>query len=258
MNNVVTLINLVKDSNVKKAGKTRALNQGYDISIKSWQAYCNKYGHQLFIIDTPVIEDFGIMKPHWTKMYILDILEANEIEYDQVLYVDSDTIVHDNAPDIFKITDRKFCAVRNYGCMDWLLRSLEVYSKFIFENYKLPYLKYFNSGLLVFNKTHADFFKKMQDFYFGNLDKILYIQDKFELGNDQPVMNFLLDMHIPNEVKELGYEWNMQDMNRFEVLTEDMLHVKYGYVSHYNCGIQPTPKFWMEKTFNFINKDRNI
>ena len=191
-------------------------------------------------------------------MYILDILEANKIEYDQVLYVDSDTIVHDNAPDIFKITDRKFCAVRNYGCMDWLLRSLEVYSKFIFENYKLPYLKYFNSGLLVFNKTHTDFFKKMQDFYFGNLDKILYIQDKFELGNDQPVMNFLLDMHIPNEVKELGYEWNMQDMNRFEVLTEDMLHVKYGYVSHYNCGIQPTPKFWMEKTFNFINKDRNI
>jgi len=254
MNNVVTLINLIKDSNVKKAGKDRALNQGYDISIKSWQNYCNKYGHELFIIDTPVVEDFAVMKPHWTKMYILDILEANDIDYDQVLYVDSDTIVHNNAPDIFLETSHKFCTVRNYGCMDWLFRSLEVYSKFVFENYKLPYLKYFNSGLLVFNKDHKDFFKKMQDFYFGNLDKILYIQDKFELGNDQPVMNFLLDIHMPNEVKELGYEWNMQDMNRFEVLTEDMLHVKYGYVSHYNCGIQPTPKFWMEKTYNFINR----
>ena len=252
MNNIIVLINLIKESNVKKTGKERAINQGYEISVKSWKQYCNKYGHELFVIETPVVEDFAVMKPHWNKMYILDILDANEIKYDQVMYVDSDTIVHDTAPDIFTVTDHKFCAVRNYGCMDWTLRSLEIYSELLFNNYKLPYLKYFNSGMLVFNKQHKDFFKKIQAFYFENLEKILYIQDKFELGNDQPVLNFLLDVHIPNEVMELGYEWNMQDMNRFEVLNNEMLHTKYGYISHYNCGIQPSPRYWMEKTYNHI------
>lgn len=252
MNNIVVLINLVRDSTVKKAGKERALNQGYDISERSWRNYCEKYNHTLFVIDTPVTEDFSVLKPHWTKMYILDILDSNEIEYDQVLYVDSDTIVHTNAPDVFYFSENKFCAVRNYGCMDWLLRSMETYSKYVFDNYKLSYLKYFNSGFLIFNKKHREFFKKMQEFYFANLENILYIQDKFELGNDQPVLNFLLDMYIADDVKELGYEWNMQDMNRFEVLRDDMLHTRYGYVSHYNCGIQPSPRHWMKLTYDFL------
>ena len=38
-------------------------------------------------------------------MYILDIQDENEVEYDQVLYVDADTIIHPNAPNIFEISD---------------------------------------------------------------------------------------------------------------------------------------------------------
>jgi hypothetical protein len=257
MNNIIVLINLIKDSEVKKSDKQRAINQGYEISVKSWKKYCDKYNYQLFVIDSPVIDDFSIMKPHWNKMYILDILDSNKVQYNQIMYVDSDTIVHDNAPDVFLLTNNKFCVVRNYGCVDWMFRSLETYSKLLFDNYKLPYLKYFNSGMLIFNSTHKEFFKKMQNFYFNNLDKILYIQDKFELGNDQPVLNFLLDKYIRDDVKELPYEWNMQDMNRFEVLNDDMLHVKYGYISHYNCGIKPSPRVWMEKTYNYIYNQKN-
>ena len=63
----------------------------------------------------------------------LDILDKNKVKYDQVLYVDADTIIHPNAPNIFEKTDHKFCAVRNFGCMDWVCRSLENYSKILFS-----------------------------------------------------------------------------------------------------------------------------
>ena len=99
------MINIVKDD--------RSRNQGYDYSIKSWQQYAKKYDCELFVLNE-LVADLEYMTPHWTKMYILDILDANEIEYDQVLYVDSDTIITPNAPNIFDISEHKFCAVPNF------------------------------------------------------------------------------------------------------------------------------------------------
>jgi len=192
------------------------------------------------------------MKPQWYKMYILDILEANEIEYNQVLYVDADTIIHPNAPNIFEISDNKFCAVRNFGCMDWVCRSLENYSKLLFEDFMFPYYKYFNSGVMVFNKKHKKLFKSMQEFYQEQHERIKHVQDNYHVGNDQPVLNFFVNRDIPKDYKVLDYEWNMQDLTRFEVLGEDMLHTKYGYISHYNAGVKPTPGYWLEKTYKHL------
>jgi len=192
------------------------------------------------------------MKPQWYKMYILDILEANEIEYNQVLYVDADTIIHPNAPNIFEISDNKFCAVRNFGCMDWVCRSLENYSKLLFEDFMFPYYKYFNSGVMVFNKKHKKLFKSMQEFYQEQHERIKHVQDNYHVGNDQPVLNFFVNRDISEDYKVLDYEWNMQDMTRFEVLGEDMLHTEYGYISHYNAGVKPTPGHWLEKTYKHL------
>jgi len=76
------------------------------------------------------------------------------------------------------------------------------------------------------------------------------MQTTFGVGNDQPVLNYFVNRDIPEDYKVLGYEWNMQDMTRLEVLTEDFLHTRYGYISHYNAGVKPTPGFWIEKTYN--------
>lgn len=246
--NIIFIINIVKDE--------RSKNQGYDYSIKSWKEYSNKIGAELFVLDQPLY-DYTYMKPQWFKMYILDILEANEIDYNQVLYVDADTIIHPTAPNIFKNTDNKFCAVRNFGCMDWVCRSLENYSKLIFDGFTFPYYKYFNSGVMVFNKNHKSLFKSVQEFYHNNHEKIKHVQNTYHVGNDQPVLNFFVNRKIPEDYKILEYEWNMQDMNRFEILGEDMLHTKYGYVSHYNAGVKPTPGYWLEKTFNYLYGEYN-
>ena len=241
--NIIFIINIVKDE--------RSKNQGYNYSIKSWEHYSKKIGADLFVLDEPLY-DFSHMKPQWYKMYILDILEANEIEYNQVLYVDADTIIHPNAPNIFEVTDNKFCAVRNFGCMDWVCRSLENYSKLLFNDFMFPYYKYFNSGVMVFNKNHKELFKSMQEFYQDQHERIKHVQDNYHVGNDQPVLNFFVNRDIPEDYKVLDYEWNMQDLTRFEVLGDDMLHTKYGYISHYNAGVKPTPGYWLEKTYKHL------
>lgn len=241
--NVIFIINIVHND--------RSRNQGYDWSIKSWQKYADKYGHTLFVLDQTLF-DLEYMKPQWYKIYILDLLEANEIDYDQVLYVDADTVIHPQAPDIFEHTEHKFCAIRNYGDMDWVLRSMENYSKYLFQGFQFPFYKYFNSGVMVFNKKHVPFFKSMQEFYHANRDAISQMQTTFGVGNDQPVLNYFVNRDIPEDYKVLDYEWNMQDMTRLEVLTEDFLHTRYGYISHYNAGVKPTPGYWIEKTYKHL------
>ena len=46
----------------------------------------------------------------------------------------------------------------------------------------------------------------------------------------------------------------MQDMMRFEVLNEDMLHTGFGYVPHYNAGTLPSSQYWIEKLTNTYMK----
>jgi len=247
--NIIFLINIVHDKKFQGGGNT--LNGVFEYSSNSWKHYANKHNCELFVLDQPLF-DIEYMKPNWYKMYILDILEANDIDYDQVLYVDYDTIVTPNAPNIFDLTENKFTAVRNYGDVDWVLRSIENYSKFIFGNFIFPYYNYFNSGVMVFNKKHKSLFKDLQLFYEENRDRLIWMQNTYCVGNDQPVFNFFINRDIPNDYKVLEYEWNMQDMMRFEVLNEDMLHTKYGYVSHYNAGTPPSSQYWIEKTYKYL------
>ena len=238
--NVIFMINIVQDE--------RSKNQGYEFSINSWKRYAETNSCELFVLNQHIDSEY--MKPQWIKMYILDILDSNNIDYDQVLYVDSDTIIKPDAPNIFDLSENKFCAVANYGDYDWVLRSIENYSKELFDNYSFPYYKYFNSGVLLFNKTHKEFFKQIQNFYEWNHSKILWMQKNYGVGNDQPVFNFFVNKYLYEDFKLLGYEWNMQDLNRSELIGDDLLFTKYGYIYHFNCGIKPNPGVWLEKTYN--------
>ena len=56
------------------------------------------------------IYEHDFMKPNWYKLYVFDLLENNDIKYNQIV-VDADTIVHPNCPNFFEMTENKFCAV---------------------------------------------------------------------------------------------------------------------------------------------------
>ena len=247
--NIIFLINIVHDKKFEGGGNS--LLGAFEWSIQSWKHYAERHGCDVFVLDQPLF-DIEYMKPNWYKMYILDVLEANDIDYDQVLYVDYDTIVTPDAPNIFELTDNKFCAIRNYGDMDWVLRSIENYSKYIFDGFTFPYYNYFNSGVMVFNKKHVPLLKSIQEFYHANRDNLIWMQNTWCVGNDQPIFNFFVNRDIPEDYKVLPYEWNMQDMMRFEVLGEHMLHTRYGHISHYNAGTPPSAQYWIEKTYKHL------
>ena len=65
----------------------------------------------------------------YLQVYLFDILDGNEIKYDQIP-VDGDTIVHHDCPNFFDMSD-KYVGVHNEGSYDWIL-GYRNYSKYIF------------------------------------------------------------------------------------------------------------------------------
>jgi hypothetical protein len=104
---------------------------------------------------------------------------------------------------------------------------------------------------MVMNKKHKKLFKNILKFYFDNKDKIISMQNQLGVGTDQPVINFFLNKNKV-DIKLLPYEYNMQDMMRLELLGQDMLHTKYGWIYHFNAGVKPSPGAWLEHTYRFF------
>ena len=183
------------------------------------------------------------------------MLEANGIEYDQVMYVDADTIPHPDCPNVFEMTDRKFCFVHNEGSYDWILRSIENYSKYFFDGYMIPWTDYFDSGMLIFNKKHREFFSEILNFFHDNRTNLLKVESKWHAGTDQTPVNFLTHT-LGIDYKRLPYEFNMCDLHRKELLTDDLLFTKWGWIYQYNSipnNIDDRLTFhWMEKTYDHL------
>ena len=125
--NIIYMVNIVLDD--------RSKTQGYEWSIQSWKNWADKNNCELFVLDQPIY-DVSEMKPQWHKLLAFDLLDNQSIDYDQILFVDSDTIVHPNCPNFFETSEKKFCGVTAVGSMDWICRSLENYSNYLlFHNH---------------------------------------------------------------------------------------------------------------------------
>jgi hypothetical protein len=227
MRNIVFMIDYKKDGDTKKE---------YQYSIDSWKRFCDRHECDLIVMEEPVlpVEDMHII---WQRYYLFDMLDSNKIDYGQILLVDADTIVHPTCPNIFDYTDNKYCLVHDDASYDWIIRSIEHYHNAIFTEDKFNFWEYGNSGFQIVNKTHRPFFDKMRKFYFEHKDTLQYIQKTY--GVDK---------------KLLPYEFNMSCMLKKEILGDDMLHTKLGYVSHYN-GLpekQKSVPYWMEKTYKYL------
>ena len=226
----------------------------YKYSIKSWEKWCEKNDCELFVL-TDLLLPKENMAICWQRYYLFDILEANEIEYDQILMVDADTIVHPDCPNFFDMTDRKMCGVHNEGSYDWIIRSIEIYGKYFFNGHVMDFWKYIDCGFVVVNEIHRDFFKQVTDFYNENAELLRQVEREWHAGTDQTPVNILIhDRNI--DFKWLPYEFNMCDMFRKELLTDDLLFTKWGWIYQYNSIPNNTEDkltyLWMKKTYDHL------
>lgn len=249
MNNIVFIIDIKKDGKTKKE---------YQYSIDSWKYFCDKYNHQLFTMEEPVL-DTDYMGVIWQRYYLFDILEHNNIDYDQILIVDADTIIHPDAPDIFELTDHNYTLVHDDGDFDWILRSMENYKEHLFQEEPIfDWFSYYNSGFQIVNKKHKPFFETMRTFYEKNSETIRWCQKNYGVGTDQTPLNYLLRREKV-EITQLDYRFNMVCMLAKEILDDRMDFTNIGYVMHFN-GLPDKDKtvpYWMEKTYKYLYESRD-
>lgn len=226
-------------------------SEPYKYSVKSWKHWCEKNDVEFFMLDQYIF-DTNYMIPNWYKLYVFDLLDNNDIDYNQIAIVDADTIVHPDCPNFFEMSDNKFCAVHNDGSYDWVCRSMENYSKHLFDGFTFPIWEYINSGFIILNKKHKKLYKDIINFYTENRESIVSVQKNFGVGTDQPIINFFLQKQNV-DLKLLSYKFNMQDMALKEILTEDLLFTKLGWIYHYNAipdnHDSSLTLYWMKKTY---------
>ena len=240
----------IMDIDIKGEGRyASSRRDAYKYSIESWKKWCDKNDCELFVMNDLLLEneEMGIC---WQRYYLFDILEANNINYDQILLVDADTIVHPDCPNFFEMTDRKLCGVEFDGSWEWVLRSLEIYSKCFFGDKDFEWWRYVDCGFIIVNEKHKQFFKQITDFYHTNKDNLIKVQKEFVVGTDQTPFNLLRE-YCKEPLKLLPYEFNMNDMHRKELLGEDLLFTKVGWVYQYNA--MPNNKD-NQMTNNFMKK----
>lgn len=172
--------------------------------------------------------------------------------------VDADTIVHPNCPNFFKLTDYKFSAVHNDGDYDWVIRSIENYEYELNGNVDVqPFhvWEYFNTGFMITNKRYRWLHEKLLKFYWDNQNKIVSLQQKYGVGTDQPLMNYMVRDDV--KVNLLPYQFNMQDLARKNVLDDRMLFTKIPGIYHFNAmeGGPDKVNYWLNKTFKYLYND---
>jgi len=153
------------------------------------------------------------------------------------------------------MTNGKLCGAQFDGSWDWVCRSIENYSKYIFDNYMMDIWKYFDCGFIIVNKNHKELFKSITDFYHNNSQNLIQMQNTFHVGTDQTPVNILINK-LGVDFKLLPYEFNMNDMSRKEILGDDLLFTKCGWIYQYNAipnnqNNQLTNHF-MKKTYEHL------
>ena len=255
MKNVVFIVDITLKGSQREVGRwAETRSDPYEFAVKAWGKWCDKNDCELFVLNEEVLPH-STMPVSWQRYYVFDLLEANEIEYDQVMYVDADTIPHPDCPNVFEMSDRKFCFVHNEGSYDWILRSIENYSKYFFDGYMIPWHHYFDSGMMIFNKNHKEFFQEIINFFHTNRENLLKVEGEWHTGTDQTPVNFLTHM-LDVDYKKLPYEFNMCDLHRKELLDNRMLFTNIGWIYQYNSipnNVDDKLTFhWMEKTYKHL------
>jgi hypothetical protein len=246
--------NIVFQVNIK--GKRH--KPAFDYSTASWKCWADKNGCEVVVLDT-FIRDEKYMKPNWQKWYVFDLLENSGIEYNKILVVDADTIVHPDCPNFFDEVGDEFCAVRNNGCYEWVLRSIREYKKFLFPENDVDVWEYFNSGFIILNESHKPFINSALEWYENNQENVLWAEENIKASTEQTPLNFLTKIHNV-DVKLLSEKYNLQDMSRKNLLyfpeydnipEDELLFLQVGWVYHFNAIPQNDRhvEYWMKRTY---------
>lgn len=243
-------------------------NNPYHYSINSYIKWSEQYDNIDVIEWTEPLMDTKEFPIIYQREWVLDILDHNEIDYDQVAVVDSDTIIHPDCPNFFEETNHEYSVVINNGCYEWVLRGINGWGEYLFPEEERPKLwDYHNSGFVILNKKHKWFQDIVKEFYLENIDKINDIRNNKQYqglpipSTGQTIINFLLQKHKVNK-NILPERYNFGDLFRKNLLhtpnyswwPDELTFLDAGWIYHFNAipGKDEEPRhteYWMKRTY---------
>lgn len=239
---------------VKVTGK-ESRSAPYKYGIDSFKRWCDRHNYKLVVLDRELY-DPKFMKPNFYRYFCFDLLEDSNIEYDQILLTDADAIIHPNCPDFFKLTNQQFTVTHTDGNYDWTTRSMENYSRSLFNNELFDLWNYFNAGFIVVNHTHKTLLSEFTKFYLNNYKDILCIQEKYKVGTDQPLINFFVHIIHKTPINILPYRYCMADLYNKNILDENLTFTKIKGIYQFNAIPNNIDNkltyYWMEKTYKYL------
>lgn len=233
-------------------------NTPYHYSVWSWTKWAEKFDNIKVVEWTEPMVPVTQMKITLQRYWVHDILQSSNIEYDQVLVVDADTIIHPDCPNFFNETNNKFSVVTNNGCYEWTTRSIKEWGDNLFKGKDRVMLwEYFNGGFQITSKDQIPFYNFVKDYYTKNHKTIYDLSAKIKAGTDQTIINYLAK-EFGEDINYLPECYNLQDLYRKSLLhipgawfPDELLFLKAGWVYHFNA-IPKNPRhveYWMERTY---------
>ena len=182
--NLVYQVNVPNFSTHKKLKAYTYIEEMYHISEKNARDYAKKCNADYIKIDDPHAWIYASGK-HVTyqKLKVYDF-----VEYQRCLYLDSDYIIKNNAPNLFEICGDNFCAVTDPGSIVEKLAS----------NLGIPRERYFNAGFMYLTKEVLD---KTRNF----LPE--YLEKEYEFQGQGILNRLFYDKGIDFNRLD-SYEWN--------------------------------------------------
>ena len=173
----------------KKAVVTLAIGNFYTkmgkITHPTLKAYADKIGADFIVID-----DMGERTlPHYRKLDLGKLLKT----YGRILYVDTDILIREDAPDLFDIVPIGKCGMLDEGRFTDRQANMENFITQFGLDPKTWDKKYYNTGVMLFDKSH----------------KALFIEPPSEINNfyEQSYINLeIFNFKIP--MYGLTYKFN--------------------------------------------------
>lgn len=156
------------------------------LSHPTFKNYADKYNLAFEIIEEG--------ETYFAKLKLYNLLD----KYDRILFMDTDTIIRNDCPNLFDIVpETKFGAFDEHNMAN--TKEKEIHKKIMLEAskfYQLPIdnFKFFNTGVMVISQIHKQIFQKAE----------MYLNTDYY---DQLLINLRLG-YLNIDTQDIGYKFN--------------------------------------------------
>ena len=241
-------------------------------SAATWSWWCRHNGVHFVLLQEPQEDpELQRLPPTLQRWLALDRLFEAFGEDATLAFVDADTMIRWDAPDIFHLAGASLTAVRDWHA-SWIHNSLKAFQPF-FPDVHVDWWNYFNAGVLICNAAHRPVFHALLTFALENRSVLDPIFRSWQVGDDQTPLNFLATRH-GHTMNFLDARFNMihcvpitQELMWLEThgttptVPEDTIldlplsqldFVEMGYIWHFTNVVR-TKSLVMAKTWEYIS-----